>query len=156
QVEPAVRLWPCGHGEPAAGEHGIPVFVALAATDLSYRRSPAVGGSDAPRLRHVVGDPCLDGGDDVVVGRVPRQLEALGNRLHILRSVGMEAAAWKEFCRRIEALGDDVEDAEGLSHLVEQVVCWLGWSVLHADARLPAFHLQNDLVTRWGGPNADN
>src|SRR5438094_5427487 len=68
----------------------------------------------------------------------------------------MEAAAWKEFCRRIEALGDDVEDAEGLSHLVEQVVCWLGWSVLHADARLPAFHRQNDLVTRWGGPNADN
>ena len=68
----------------------------------------------------------------------------------------MEAAAWKAFCRRIETLADDVEDAAGLSHLVEQVVCWLGWSVLHADARLPAFHRQNDLVTRWGGPNADN
>ena len=70
--------------------------------------------------------------------------------------MGIEAAGWKDFCRRLEALGDDVEDAEGLSHLVEQVVCWLGWSVLHADARVPAFHRQNDLVTRWGGPNADN
>jgi hypothetical protein len=69
---------------------------------------------------------------------------------------GPEAATWKDFCRRLEALGEEVDDPEGLSHLVEQVVCWLGWSVLHADARLPAFHRQNDLVTRWGGPNADN
>ena len=35
-------------------------------------------------------------------------------------------------------------------------MCFLGWSMLHADPRRPAFQRQNDLVIRWGGPNADN
>ena len=69
---------------------------------------------------------------------------------------GAGAAAWRDVCRRLEALGGDDLGPDGISHLVEQVVCFLGWSVLHADPRRPAFQRQNDLVSRWGGPNADN
>jgi hypothetical protein len=32
----------------------------------------------------------------------------------------------------------------------------MGWSVFHADPRRPTFQRQNDLITQWGGPNADN
>jgi hypothetical protein len=77
-----------------------------------------------------------------------------------------ELVAWRDLCRRMEALGagllaegyptDADERAEGFAHLAEQVVCWLAWNVGHADARHPAFHRQNDLVTQWGGPNNDN
>ncbi len=76
------------------------------------------------------------------------------------------AAAWPELCARFARLGAELGDdsfpnapgqrSAGVTHLAEQVVCWLGWSVLHGDARRPAFHRQNDLVTPWGGPNADN
>lgn len=74
--------------------------------------------------------------------------------------------AWQAFTRRIGAVGEalgappfptapaDVD--EGVRHLAEQVACWLGWSVSHADPRAPAFQRQNDLVTKWGGPNVDN
>jgi uncharacterized protein DUF1214 len=65
-------------------------------------------------------------------------------------------AAWGDICRRLEALAGKGTGPEGISHLAEQVVCFLGWSVLHADPRRPAFQRQNDLITRWGGPNADN
>jgi hypothetical protein len=77
-----------------------------------------------------------------------------------------ELEAWRDLCRRLEDVGARLlaegnpmaaEDrAEGFAHLAEQVVCWLGWNVGHADARHPAFHRQNDLVTQWGGPNNDN
>ena len=77
-----------------------------------------------------------------------------------------ELAALRDFSRRLEALGDRLADvdfpadpadrAEGVAHLAEQLVCWLGWAVGYADPRSPAFHRQNDLVTPWGGPNADN
>jgi hypothetical protein len=77
-----------------------------------------------------------------------------------------ELTAWRDLCRRLEALGESLlgagfpsapEDrAEGFAHLAEQVVCWLAWNVGHADPRRPAFHRQNDLVTQWGGPNNDN
>jgi hypothetical protein len=50
----------------------------------------------------------------------------------------------------------DADRADGLAHVAEQALCWLGWSVFHADPRRPAFQRQNDLVTQWGGPNADN
>lgn len=64
----------------------------------------------------------------------------------------------------MEALGDRLltdefppdDAADGARHLVEQVVTFLGWSVLHADPRRPAFQRHNDLVARWGGPNVDN
>jgi hypothetical protein len=69
-------------------------------------------------------------------------------------------------CRRLEAVGEqllsppypaDPQDrAEGFAHLADQVLCWLGWSVGHSDAASPFFMRQNDLVTQWGGPNADN
>lgn len=52
--------------------------------------------------------------------------------------------------------GDDADRAEGFVHLTGQLNCWTGWSVLHADPRRPSFQRQNDLVTPWGGPNADN
>lgn len=77
-----------------------------------------------------------------------------------------ELVAWRDLCRRFEALGERLlgdefpgapEDrVEGFAHLAEQVVCWLGWAVGHADPRRPAFQRQNDLFTQWGGPNADN
>lgn len=78
------------------------------------------------------------------------------------------AAAWAEACRRLERLAErvctsgdfpdrtDADRADGIAHLVEQAVCWLTWEVFHADARRPVYQRQNDLVTQWGGPNADN
>lgn len=49
-----------------------------------------------------------------------------------------------------------VTDAETLEHVVDQAVVWLSWNVLHADPSRPFFHRHNDLVSQWGGPNADN
>jgi hypothetical protein len=80
------------------------------------------------------------------------------------------AEAWQDACRRLAALGARLVDADdtagfptdptervaGIAHLAEQALCWIGWSVFHADPRRPAFHRQNDLITQWGGPNADN
>jgi hypothetical protein len=77
-----------------------------------------------------------------------------------------EPGAWQDACRRLEALGarlaaddfpNDPDDrAAGLAHLAAQALCWVEWSVFHADPRRPAFQRQNDLITQWGGPNADN
>ena len=77
-----------------------------------------------------------------------------------------ELAAWRDLCRRLEAVGeqllappypaDPADRAEGFAHLADQVLCWLGWSIGHGDAASPFFMRQNDLVTQWGGPNADN
>ena len=74
-----------------------------------------------------------------------------------------ELRAWRDFCRRLEALGerlaagefpDDPGDlTEGIAHLADQVSCWLGWSLAHADTKAPFFHRSNDLFTQWGGPN---
>jgi hypothetical protein len=77
-----------------------------------------------------------------------------------------EAAAWRELCERMAALGERLLDPEfpsdpldrtaGFAHLTEQLMCWLEWSVFHGDPRRPFFQRQNDLITQWGGPNADN
>lgn len=74
--------------------------------------------------------------------------------------------AWRAYCRRLEALGERLFDDDfpdrpeerviALEHLAGQVLCWTGWSVFHADPRRPRFQRQNDLITPWGGPNADN
>ncbi len=74
--------------------------------------------------------------------------------------------AWRDACSRLAALGEEVfaepypatpaDQADMVAHLVQQAVCWMSWSVWHADARRPFFHRQNDLITQWGGPNADN
>jgi hypothetical protein len=74
--------------------------------------------------------------------------------------------AWRDFCHRIEALGErilgdefpstDADRPEGIAHLADQVACWLGWVVGHSDPAAPFFHRSNDLVTQWGGPNQDN
>lgn len=78
----------------------------------------------------------------------------------------IEQRAWSEFCARLDAVGaslladpfpaDPSVRAEGFDHLADQVLCWLGWAVGYPDARRPFFMRQNDLVTQWGGPNADN
>lgn len=78
----------------------------------------------------------------------------------------IERRAWTDFCARLDAVGASLLDepfptdaavrAEGFDHLADQVLCWLGWSVGYPDARRPFFMRQNDLVTQWGGPNADN
>lgn len=73
-------------------------------------------------------------------------------------------AAWRSLCARLdelggEVLGDDYAGAdpvEMLAHVADQTVNWLSWSVFHADPRRPAWHRQQDLVGRYGGPNADN
>lgn len=79
---------------------------------------------------------------------------------------GALRAAWREWCIRLTELGDavlappfpdgDADHADAVVHLAEQVLCWTGWSVFHADPRRPRFVRQNDLITQWGGPNADN
>ncbi len=81
-------------------------------------------------------------------------------------SASSEAAAWREFCRRLESLGERIaggefpngpaDRPEGVAHLAEQVACWLGWAIGHGDPTAPFFHRSNDLVTQWGGPNQDN
>lgn len=78
----------------------------------------------------------------------------------------IERRAWSDFCSRLDAVGasllqdpfptDAGVRSEGFDHLADQVLCWLGWSIGHPDARRPFFMRQNDLVTQWGGPNADN
>ena len=78
----------------------------------------------------------------------------------------IERRAWSDFCSRLDAVGasllgepfpsDPGVRSEGFDHLADQVLCWLGWSIGHPDARRPFFMRQNDLVTQWGGPNADN
>lgn len=81
-------------------------------------------------------------------------------------SESVELTAWRDFCRRLETMGESLladpypSDpsvvAEGFDHLADQVLCWLGWSVGYPSAERPFFMRQNDLVTQWGGPNADN
>jgi hypothetical protein len=80
--------------------------------------------------------------------------------------MGDDLDAWAETCDRLAALGrrlgdddfpsDEADRADGVAHVVEQALCWFGWSVFHADPRRPTFERQNDLITQWGGPNADN
>jgi hypothetical protein len=80
--------------------------------------------------------------------------------------MGDELDAWAEACERLAAIGDRLGDddfpgaeadrSDGVAHVVEQALCWMGWSVFHADPRRPRFQRQNDLITQWGGPNADN
>ncbi|NNL67379.1 MAG: DUF1214 domain-containing protein [Myxococcales bacterium] len=77
-----------------------------------------------------------------------------------------EVEAWKRFCQRVEAMGERIlapdfpnapeDTAEGIAHLADQVSCWLGWALAHADTSAPFFHRSNDLFTQWGGPNQDN
>jgi len=83
-----------------------------------------------------------------------------------MRRMSADRAAWDDMCRRLGALGALLQSetfpgaaddrADGYAHLAEQVLCWTGWSLFHADPRRPAFQRQNDLITQWGGPNADN
>ena len=77
-----------------------------------------------------------------------------------------EARSWRDLLAGLERLGDSVRasspagdpavESEGFLHLAEQLLCWLEWSVGYGNAAEPAFQRQNDLVTPWGGPNADN
>jgi hypothetical protein len=78
----------------------------------------------------------------------------------------IELQAWRDFCHRLESVGEEllsapfplaeVDRAEGFAHLADQVLCWLEWSLEHSDPSSPFFMRQNDPVTQWGGPNADN
>ena len=75
-----------------------------------------------------------------------------------------ELAAWREFCGVLAAQGERLLDpgfpagnpdpSEAIRHLSTQAVCWLS----HAFARERdlGIHRLNDLLTPWGGPNADN
>ena len=77
-----------------------------------------------------------------------------------------ELEAWRAFLDGMEVLGerllaDDFASdpngrREGFRHVAQQLLCWLEWSIGYADPARPAFQRQNDLVTPWGGPNADN
>lgn len=75
-----------------------------------------------------------------------------------------ELAAWREFCGALARAGERLLDpgfpagnpdpSEAVRHLSTQAVCWLS----HAFARERdlGIHRLNDLLTPWGGPNADN
>jgi hypothetical protein len=73
---------------------------------------------------------------------------------------------WRDVCDRLARLGEEVcaepfptdrdDQVDGLAHVAQQALCWVGWSVFHADPRRPFFHRNNDHITQWGGPNADN
>jgi hypothetical protein len=77
-----------------------------------------------------------------------------------------ELDTWRALQSRVDALGnrlledDFPTEASGrdetFRHLAQQLLCWLAWSIGYADPAAPAFQRQNDLVTQWGGPNADN
>ena len=77
---------------------------------------------------------------------------------------GQAIQAWKELCARLDRLGTEVlgeeygnaEPLEMLQHLADQTANWISWFVFHADPTRPAWHRQQDLVGRYGGPNADN
>lgn len=74
--------------------------------------------------------------------------------------------AWRELLGGLDGLaqrlladdfpGDPDGRDETFRHLAQQLVCWLEWSVGFGDPSRPAFQRQNDFVTPWGGPNADN
>jgi hypothetical protein len=82
--------------------------------------------------------------------------------------VGAPAAtAWAGWVTRVDALArrlasdstfphDPDGEGELFLHVSEQLLCWLEWAVGYSDPAAPRFQRQNDLVTPWGGPNADN
>lgn len=73
---------------------------------------------------------------------------------------------WHQACDRLRSLGDQLaaepfdddphEVLHAFEHLVDQLSLFTAWEVLHADPSRPFFHRHNDLVSQWGGPNADN
>jgi hypothetical protein len=77
-----------------------------------------------------------------------------------------QLAAWRDFCRSLEGLGERIleddfpnqprDQVEGIAHLAAQVSCFLGWAIPHGDPTAPFFQRTNDLFTQWGGPNQDN
>jgi hypothetical protein len=62
---------------------------------------------------------------------------------------------WQAFCDRMAALGEGIDDPEGVRHLANQVACWLTYAIGHDDPAHPALFRSSDPVYQWGGPNAD-
>lgn len=72
--------------------------------------------------------------------------------------------AWRAFCQTLSAAGERLLDpglpadnpdiVEAVRHLATQTVCWLD-GAFSAERDLGMYRL-NDLLTPWGGPNADN
>lgn len=81
-------------------------------------------------------------------------------------STAVELDAFGDYLTRAKKLSDRLWSDDfpsspqqrtlGISHLARQLMCWTNWSVAHADPRRPMFQRQNDLITPWGGPNAEN
>jgi len=78
----------------------------------------------------------------------------------------VSAAAWSDFCRRLDALGQSLLDeqrfptaplgrAEGFRHLTRDLVYALQWYVEYRDPAFPQFHRYMDYTTNWGGPCVD-
>ncbi|MEM9729627.1 MAG: hypothetical protein AAF997_13640, partial [Myxococcota bacterium] len=75
-------------------------------------------------------------------------------------------ATWAAFCDRMKALGDrileddfpqgDLAAAEGFRHLARMTNLGLTLAYEYDDPDFPLFLRNNDDVTQWGGPNADN
>jgi len=94
---------------------------------------------------------------------IPPRLEEAESRVVAMGEAGR---SWQETCDRLAAVGQsltgpefpgtEADQVDGVLHVAEQTLCWMGWSLFHADPRRPVFQRQNDLITQWGGPNADN
>ncbi len=74
--------------------------------------------------------------------------------------------AWRDFCQRLEALGDRIladdfpsdaaSQAEGHRHLTRLLRLSLELHLEHGDPLYPHFVNSERPTTQWGGPNSDN
>ena len=81
--------------------------------------------------------------------------------LPVIAALTMTAVeAWRDGATGFGRLADSMAGTSGddvaVEHAVDQTVLFLAWETLHADPTRPFFHRHNDLVSQWGGPNADN
>jgi hypothetical protein len=78
----------------------------------------------------------------------------------------LDGSAWRDFCRRLEALGDSLlsdaypDDPRARSEGVRAITRWLTYALQQeieaGDPRFPGFVRHQDPWNQWGGPNPDN
>jgi hypothetical protein len=78
----------------------------------------------------------------------------------------LDGSAWRDFCQRLEALGDSLlgepysEDPRARSEGYRAITRWLTYALQQeveaGDPRFPGFVRYQDPWNQWGGPNPDN